>query len=89
MVYAFFFNKSYINLDESSIGYPFVPVELTYDIHDFQPLRCYLSRQDADTAREDMRDRYLEWSDMFDALQIHAVDEILFEKGYLQKEVIY
>lgn len=89
MVYAFFANKTYINLDECRIGYPFIPVELTYDVVDGQSLRCYLSKEDAIAAKEEMRDRYLEWSDMFDSLMIRPVDDILFEKGYLHKDIIY
>lgn len=88
MVYAFF-SKTYINLDERRIGCPFIPVVLTYDVHDSQPLRCYLTKEEAAAVKEEMRDRYLEWSDIFDSLQIHPVDEMLFEKGYLQKEIMY
>lgn len=89
MVYAFFANKTYINLDERRIGYPFIPVELTHDVVDGQSLRCYLSKEDAIAEKEEMRDRYLEWSDMFDSLMIRPVDDILFEKGYLHKDLIY
>lgn len=89
MVYAFFSNKTYINLDERSIGYPFIPVILNYDVYDSQTLFCYLTKEDAADAREEMRDRYLEWSEIFDSLQIYPVDEMLFEKGYLKKEIMY